>query len=173
MHRIKHDKRVNFKYDWKMLTIAIGGNDICSFICLMKDPDSLPEKHRVSLTKTLRYLKNNLPRFDSYCLCIGFACNWLEISRRTFVNIVSVPFVETVMLLKSKPRHCRFIHRGKIWRRQFPNQYHDSWAHFILFWSTMHIGLLKNLLLFLLRRMQLLGRNTLKCDTFKQRAVIR
>lgn len=48
-----------------MVTITIGGNDICSFICLMKDPDSLPEKHRQALTKTLRYLKKNLPRFVS------------------------------------------------------------------------------------------------------------
>lgn len=93
VQRIKHDKRINFKYDWKMVTIAVGGNDICSFVCLMKDPESLPEKHRAALTKTLRYLKNNLPR--------------------TFVNIVSVPYVETVMLLKSKPRKCRFIHRGE------------------------------------------------------------
>lgn len=32
------------------------------------------------------------------------------------MNIVSVPFVETVMLIKSKPRNCRFIHRGKAFR---------------------------------------------------------
>ncbi|CRK94860.1 CLUMA_CG008352, isoform A [Clunio marinus] len=93
VHRIKKDKRVNFKYDWKMVTIAIGGNDICSFICLMENPESLPEKHRIALTKTLRYLKRYLPR--------------------TFVNVVSVPFVETVMLLKGKPRNCKFIHRGE------------------------------------------------------------
>jgi GDSL-like Lipase/Acylhydrolase len=65
VQRIKNDKRVNFKYDWKMVTISIGGNDICSFICLMEEPESLPEKHRVALTKTLRYLKNNLPRLVS------------------------------------------------------------------------------------------------------------
>lgn len=64
MDRIKRDKRVNFKYDWKMVTISIGGNDICSFICIMKDPESLPDKHRAALTKTLRYLKKNLPRFE-------------------------------------------------------------------------------------------------------------
>lgn len=58
----------------------------------MKNPEKLPENHKISLTKTLRYLKNNLPR--------------------TFVNIVSVPSVETVMLLPKKPEICRFIHRG-------------------------------------------------------------
>jgi hypothetical protein len=62
VQRMKQDKRVNFKYDWKMVTIAIGGNDICSFICLMKNPESLPQRHRASLIKTLRYLKNNMPR---------------------------------------------------------------------------------------------------------------
>lgn len=64
VQRMKQDKRVNFKYDWKMVTIAIGGNDICSFICLMKNPESLPQRHRASLIKTLRYLKNNMPRYN-------------------------------------------------------------------------------------------------------------
>ena len=54
-----------------MVTISIGGNDICSFICLMKDPESLPERHRLALTKTLRYLKNNLPRFVVDLICVS------------------------------------------------------------------------------------------------------
>ncbi|KAG5672555.1 hypothetical protein PVAND_002673 [Polypedilum vanderplanki] len=91
--RIKSDRRVNFKYDWKVVTISIGGNDFCSFICLMDKPERLPDMHRISLMKTLRYLKNNLPR--------------------AFVNIVSVPHVETVMIYPGKPRSCSFIHRGE------------------------------------------------------------
>jgi lysophospholipase L1-like esterase len=91
--RIRSDKRVNFKYDWKVVTITIGGNDICSFICLMDNPEKLPDMHRIALMKTVRYLKNNLPR--------------------AYVNIVSVPHVETVMIYSGKPRSCSFIHRGE------------------------------------------------------------
>ncbi|XP_070504214.1 phospholipase B1, membrane-associated-like [Chironomus tepperi] len=91
--RIKNDKRVNFKYDWKIVTITIGGNDICSFLCLMENPERLPEMHRIALTKTLRYLKSNLPR--------------------VFVNIVSVPHVETVINIRGKPQSCSFIHHGE------------------------------------------------------------
>lgn len=90
VQRIKQDKRINFKKSWKMVTIAIGenknimplseqvfhffffflvlltikgGNDICSFICTMDEPQSLPRKHKQRLVKTLRYLRDNLPRF--------------------------------------------------------------------------------------------------------------
>lgn len=63
VQRIKHDRHINFKKSWKMVTIAIGGNDICSFICTMEEPESLPRKHKQRLMKTLRYLRDNLPRF--------------------------------------------------------------------------------------------------------------
>lgn len=64
IQRIIRDKRVNFKKAWKMVTIAIGGNDICSFICTMDEPESLPRKHRQRLIKTLRYIRDNMPRCD-------------------------------------------------------------------------------------------------------------
>lgn len=60
----------------------------------MNKPEKLPELHRINLIKTLRYLKNNLPR--------------------TFVNIVSVPNAETVVQMPKKPKICKFIHRGEI-----------------------------------------------------------
>lgn len=66
VQRIKQDKRINFKKAWKMVTITIGGNDICSFICTMEEPESLPRKHKQRLMKTLRYLRDNLPRFVFY-----------------------------------------------------------------------------------------------------------
>lgn len=62
VQRIKQDTRINFKKSWKMVTIAIGGNDICSFICTMEEPDSLPRKHKQRLMKTLRYLRDYMPR---------------------------------------------------------------------------------------------------------------
>lgn len=74
-----------------MITIATGGNDLCSFVCLMENPEMLPEIHRNALIKTLRFLKKNLPR--------------------TFVNIVSIPNIDIIVLQK-KPELCKLIHRG-------------------------------------------------------------
>lgn len=91
--RIKSDRRVNFKKDWKILTLTIGGNDICAYVCTMKNPESLPLKHRRNLLTTLRYLRDNLPR--------------------TFVNIVSMPDVEKVASVAGKPAICWILHHGE------------------------------------------------------------
>lgn len=59
----------------------------------MENPEKLPEIHRNALIKTLRYLRDELPR--------------------TFVNLVSIPLVDTVVLQK-KPTLCKLIHRGEL-----------------------------------------------------------
>lgn len=83
VQRIKMDKRINFKKSWKMVTIAIGGNDICSFICQMDEPESLPRKHKQRLVKTLRYLRDNLPRFVfSVCFTRAHYREFIHLSKR-------------------------------------------------------------------------------------------
>lgn len=62
VRRIRQDRRINFKKDWKMVTLCMGGNDICSFICTMAEPETLPEKHRQRLIQALRYLRDFMPR---------------------------------------------------------------------------------------------------------------
>ncbi|XP_050093192.1 phospholipase B1, membrane-associated-like [Anopheles aquasalis] len=93
VQRIRRDRRVDWKRDWKMVTIAIGGNDICTFVCMMQQPERLPYKHRLRLLKTLRYLRDNMPR--------------------TFVNVVSVPSVRKVVMLEDKPFACQSLHHGE------------------------------------------------------------
>ncbi|XP_049546327.1 phospholipase B1, membrane-associated-like [Anopheles darlingi] len=93
VERIRRDRRVDWKRDWKMVTIAIGGNDICTFVCMMQQPEQLPYKHRLRLQKTLRYLRDNMPR--------------------TFVNVVSVPSVKKVITLEDKPFVCQSLHHGE------------------------------------------------------------
>lgn len=88
VQRIKMDKRINFKKSWKMVTIAIGGNDICSFICQMDEPESLPRKHKQRLVKTLRYLRDNLPRFV-FQLIIFFYAHRLLFTRISFTSFVN------------------------------------------------------------------------------------
>ncbi|XP_058832471.1 phospholipase B1, membrane-associated-like [Topomyia yanbarensis] len=91
--RIRSDPRVDFKRDWKLITISIGGNDICSFVCTMQNPEDLPEKHRLRMIKALQYLRDNMPR--------------------TLVNLVSIPSVETVVSLNPKPPICQTLHYGE------------------------------------------------------------
>uniref|UniRef100_A0A182WFB0 SGNH hydrolase-type esterase domain-containing protein n=1 Tax=Anopheles minimus TaxID=112268 RepID=A0A182WFB0_9DIPT len=113
VQRIRNDPRVDFKRDWKLVTIAIGGNDICSFVCTMRYPEQLPAKHRLRLQRTLRYLRDNMPR--------------------TFVNLVSVPSVSKVVMLQRKPFACQSLHHGECscWIGKLYNQSDTSrerWA---------------------------------------------
>uniref|UniRef100_A0A182YNY3 Phospholipase B1, membrane-associated n=1 Tax=Anopheles stephensi TaxID=30069 RepID=A0A182YNY3_ANOST len=93
VQRIRRDPRVDWKRDWKLVTISIGGNDICTFVCTMRYPEQLPSKHRLRLQRTLRYLRDNMPR--------------------TFVNLVSVPSVAKVVMLQRKPFECASLHNGE------------------------------------------------------------
>lgn len=68
VQRIKADPRVNFKKDWKMVTLCIGGNDFCTFVCSMKNPESLPGKHKRSMVNAIRYLRDNMPRYIEHPL---------------------------------------------------------------------------------------------------------
>ncbi|XP_055382450.1 phospholipase B1, membrane-associated-like [Condylostylus longicornis] len=89
VQRIKNDSRVNFEKSWKMVTICMGGNDFCTFICTMKNPEILPKLHRRNMIKALRYLRDNLPR--------------------TFVNVVTEPPPHKVVLLKTNSKICKTI----------------------------------------------------------------
>lgn len=62
VRRIRADRRVDFRNDWKLVTAMIGGNDVCSYVCMMREPDALPEQHRWNLVKSLRYIRDHLPR---------------------------------------------------------------------------------------------------------------
>lgn len=93
VRRIRQDRRVDFKRDWKLVTLCMGGNDICSFVCTMDEPQRLPEQHRERLVRSLRYLRDHMPR--------------------TYVNVVPVPLVATVVERADKPTRCEILHHGE------------------------------------------------------------
>ncbi|KAG6799501.1 phospholipase B1, membrane-associated [Apis mellifera caucasica] len=62
VNRIKNDKRINIEKHWKIIFILIGFNDICTDICVLPSPWSTLENHKKDLLKTLRILRDNLPR---------------------------------------------------------------------------------------------------------------
>lgn len=108
VQRIRADRRIDFKRDWKLVTICMGGNDICSFLCTMESPETLPERHRERLIRSLRYLRDNLPR--------------------TYVNVVPVPLVATVIQRMDKPTRCELLHHGECscWVGRLYNQTEES-----------------------------------------------
>ncbi|XP_026669920.1 phospholipase B1, membrane-associated-like isoform X2 [Ceratina calcarata] len=76
INKMKNDTKVDLKHHWKLITLFIGNNDICSVMCSLPSPRSIVEMHKKNLIKTLRILRNNLPR--------------------TFVAIQSMPHLEIV-----------------------------------------------------------------------------
>lgn len=90
VERLQKDHRVDLENDWKLITISIGANDICSGVCNLKDPNKMPKIHKKYLLQALRYLKENLPR--------------------TLVNVVSKPRVEAPMFFPNKDPMCQLLH---------------------------------------------------------------
>lgn len=52
------------KLHWKLITFMIGGNDFCSDICYQTNATQwINESQEKYLIKTLRYLRDNSPRY--------------------------------------------------------------------------------------------------------------
>lgn len=62
-HRPRIHHRVNMTSHWKLLTFMIGGNDFCSDICYQTNATQwMNESQEKYLIKTLRFLRDNMPR---------------------------------------------------------------------------------------------------------------
>lgn len=56
--------RVNWHAHWKLMTFMIGGNDFCSDICYQTNATQwLNVDQEANLLKTLRYMRDNMPRY--------------------------------------------------------------------------------------------------------------
>ncbi|CAH0558649.1 unnamed protein product [Brassicogethes aeneus] len=88
VNKIKQIKSIDFKSDWKMVTVFFGANNICSGQCFNKEEAS-SRNHIRKLSLALDYLQENLPR--------------------TIVNLVSVLDVSVSIRIK-RTMMCRFLH---------------------------------------------------------------
>ncbi|XP_052275651.1 phospholipase B1, membrane-associated-like isoform X4 [Dreissena polymorpha] len=86
--RMKADKTINFQEDWKVITLFIGGNDLCSY-CEDKSKYSA-ESYVANIKTALDYLHANVPR--------------------TFVNLVQILDVAMVKNLNAG-FICSTLHR--------------------------------------------------------------
>ncbi|XP_050171347.1 phospholipase B1, membrane-associated [Myiozetetes cayanensis] len=72
--RMKNNTRINFQTDWKLITLFIGGNDLCSFC---EDPaHHSPENYTYNLQTALDLLHKEVPR--------------------AYVNLVTILSIETL-----------------------------------------------------------------------------
>ena len=86
--RLKESKVVNYQKDWKMITLFIGGNDLCDY-CKDKSLHS-PKQYLADIEAALDVFYNNLPN--------------------TFVNLVTVLRANQVKLLNLN-LVCNTLHR--------------------------------------------------------------
>ncbi|KAF4533410.1 hypothetical protein B566_EDAN013292 [Ephemera danica] len=104
--RMRKDPSIDIANHWKLVTILIGANDLCSSQCFNSTANT-GEQHALQLRRALDYLQRHLPR--------------------TLVSLVSVPDVlisrrvETTFMCRLLHRlFCRCYHRGQtpadIWR---------------------------------------------------------
>ncbi|XP_063978024.1 phospholipase B1, membrane-associated-like isoform X2 [Diachasmimorpha longicaudata] len=91
IRRMKSDPRVDIEKHWKMITIFMGANDICSDICWIYPPSKALDYHRNDLIKTFRLLRDNLPR--------------------TVIALVPVPDLANLVDWKGRPAICKLFIR--------------------------------------------------------------
>ncbi|XP_050525608.1 phospholipase B1, membrane-associated-like [Daktulosphaira vitifoliae] len=87
--KMKRDSSIDFKNDWKLVTMFFGANDLCSGQCYDKD-GTTPLQHSKKLQKAIDYLQDNLPR--------------------TIVNLVPVLDVSVSVRVK-RSFMCHMLHR--------------------------------------------------------------
>jgi len=86
IEKIRDSSEVNLEEDWKVVTIWIGGNDLCDYC---NDPEHYsPENYQENVRETLKLLKEELPR--------------------TFVNLVLG--IDVTMLHEVDDGFCVFLH---------------------------------------------------------------
>jgi len=87
VERLRADPKVDFENDWKLITLFIGGNDLCDY-CNDEEEFS-PEKYEENIQTALDYLHNHVPR--------------------AFVNLVEVINIEIAKELASGLL-CQAVH---------------------------------------------------------------
>ncbi|UJR07527.1 hypothetical protein I4U23_011815 [Adineta vaga] len=101
IERFNSNKYCDLKNDWKVITLFVGGNDLCIF-CKEPQGQHSPENYTSYINETLNYLHANLPR--------------------ALVNLVLVFDVRGVQDLNSGGPVCRLLHKRTCPCAAFPSQ---------------------------------------------------
>jgi len=95
VRRMKADPHVDYYKDWKLVTLLVGHNDICSHSCKRTDffspvKNASPWAYINNIKLALDHLHKHLPR--------------------TFVNLMAVSDISKMFDIKRKPLPCVFTH---------------------------------------------------------------
>jgi len=90
INQLKQDRKVDMKNDWKMLTIEIGPNDLCS-ACSGNQSFTVADKFEKDLRDTIEKLRANVPRL--------------------LINLMEMFNLSGVYLAGLKNTFCKDIHR--------------------------------------------------------------
>lgn len=89
---LQRDPHVDMQRHWKLLTVFVGNNDLCSDICHWNDPQSAIDQHARDLRKAFRLLRDNVPRL--------------------LINLIVVPNIQLTMRhIKEVSMQCFMVHR--------------------------------------------------------------
>lgn len=106
--RMQNDPQVDMKRHWKLITIFIASNDVCSEMCYYDNVENFYTSHRQYFYRTLKILKDNIPRL--------------------LVSILPVPSIpETFLRMRNLPLSCYLIQTyacSCILRTQFRTESH-------------------------------------------------
>ncbi|XP_055855787.1 phospholipase B1, membrane-associated-like [Episyrphus balteatus] len=91
LKRMQRDPKVNMTSHWKMITIFLGNNDLCSKLCDLSNPEDLIKEHADDIYETLRFLRDNIPR--------------------VLVNFVLMPNLVVLTTFKNVPMQCFMAER--------------------------------------------------------------
>lgn len=86
IRKLRNNPKVNFTEDWKMITIFIGSNDICS-VCFEKNQEKFLNDHRENMKETLRILRDYSPK--------------------TIVNYITIPNLLKLQVYDNLPLSCQ------------------------------------------------------------------
>ncbi|XP_065341337.1 phospholipase B1, membrane-associated-like [Cloeon dipterum] len=87
VRRMRADRKIDFQNSWKLITVWIGTNDLCSDYCY--NPSQGADTHMKNLQKTLDYLYEHVPK--------------------AFVNLVSAPYIPSYAKMRDLPNLCLSI----------------------------------------------------------------
>ncbi|XP_061386062.1 phospholipase B1, membrane-associated-like [Musca vetustissima] len=91
IRRLERDPKVDMSKHWKLITLFIGGNDVCFDMCYYRTMEEFYQVHRRSLYKTLEILKAHIPR--------------------ALVNVMSTPNIPDIVKgINNLPLACEATH---------------------------------------------------------------
>ncbi|KAL7740716.1 hypothetical protein ACLKA6_000080 [Drosophila palustris] len=90
---MRRDPHVDLQRHWKLLTVFVGNNDLCSDICHWNDPQSAIDQHARDLRKAFRLLRDHVPRL--------------------LINLIVAPNIQLTMsrLTGAVSLQCFMVHR--------------------------------------------------------------